>query len=94
MPSSCGFTWGIRHDRPSGWRTSQLRHIRGGLRADAAPAEQKTAPISFCSVFGGELPVIGRLPYCKKKVPEKMEVPPVSVPTERKFATTAANGNP
>ena len=51
--------------------------------ADAAPAEQKTAPISFCSVFGGELPVIGRLPYCKKKVPEKMEVPPVSVPIER-----------
>jgi hypothetical protein len=51
--------------------------------ATAAPAKQKTAPISFCSVFGGELPVIGRLPYCKKKVPEKMEVPPVSVPIER-----------
>jgi hypothetical protein len=44
-------------------------------------------PISFCSVFGGELPIIGRLPYCQKK---KVEVNvggnsggPITVPIER-----------
>jgi hypothetical protein len=35
--------------------------------ANATPvAEHKAAPIGFCTVFGGELPIIGRLPFCKK----------------------------
>jgi hypothetical protein len=43
--------------------------------ANAAPvAEHKVAPIGFCTVFGGELPIIGRLPFCKKP-PEPMPVP-------------------
>jgi len=32
----------------------------------ATVAENKVAPIGFCTVFGGELPIIGRLPFCKK----------------------------
>jgi hypothetical protein len=47
----------------------------------------KPGPIAFCSVFGGELPIIGRLPYCNKK---KVEVNvggnsggAITVPVER-----------
>jgi hypothetical protein len=62
--------------------------VGSSAMANAAPAplrQDKPGPISFCSVFGGELPIIGRLPYCKKKAPEKMEVPggPITVPIER-----------
>jgi hypothetical protein len=43
--------------------------------ANAAPvAEHKAAPVGFCSVFGGELPIIGRLPFCKKP-PAPMPLP-------------------
>jgi hypothetical protein len=46
--------------------------------ANAAPAPvptDKKGPVSFCSVFGGDLPVIGRLPFCNKKnVEEKKRV--------------------
>jgi hypothetical protein len=37
-------------------------------------------------VFGGELPIIGRLPYCKKKVEENAggnSGGPITVPIER-----------
>jgi hypothetical protein len=60
--------------------------VGSSAMANAAPAaipQDKPGPISFCSVFGGELPIIGRLPYCKK-TPEKMAVPggPITVPIE------------
>jgi len=43
--------------------------------ANAAPvAEHTVVPTGFCDVFGGELPIIGRLPFCKKP-PAPMPIP-------------------
>jgi hypothetical protein len=66
--------------------------VGSSATANAVPAPlplDKPGPISFCSVFGGELPIIGPLPYCQKKTPEKMavpespQIPPITVPIER-----------
>jgi hypothetical protein len=64
--------------------------VGSSATANAVPAPlplNKPGPITFCSVFGGELPIIGRLPYCQKK---KVEVNvggnsggPITVPIER-----------
>jgi hypothetical protein len=43
--------------------------------AKAAPiAGHEVVPTGFCAVFGGELPIIGRLPFCKKP-PAPMPIP-------------------
>ena len=55
--------------------------------ADAAPTPlplDKKGPVSFCTVVN-QLPVVGgKVPFCQKKTPEKMEIPggPITVPIE------------
>jgi hypothetical protein len=49
--------------------------VGAAAAANAAPvAEHKVAPTGFCALFGGELPIIGRLPFCKKP-PAPMPIP-------------------
>ncbi len=51
--------------------------------ANAASATQhKVGPAAFCSVVGGKVPIVGRLPHCKKKV-EEIPGGPITVPIER-----------